>query len=332
MSYRKEYIFNNFQELIFKETGKCIDKIENLMADASDRKIYRIYFEDKSVIGVFNENEKENLAFIKFTATFRKLGLNVPQIFRVSDDNMFYTEEDLGNMTLFRFISQSASGNNIDLYKKCLSDLLKFQISSKDEIDYSFCYQTSEFNLKVIEYDLDKFIKYFLQIYPEAVIDERTLSDILDLSEKVLSRIRKDFFLYRDFQPRNIMLKNNNLYYIDYQSGRKGPLQYDVASFLFSGSIEITNGERHILLEHYINEMEKYADYDRNEFLSEFYFFAFLRLLQMLGSYSYLNISKNNTEVLKKIPKALKNLSGIIKESGNIELNAIISNLISFGK
>lgn len=114
MSYRKEFIINTFRELIFKETGNSIDRIENLRADASDRKIYRLFSKGKTLIGIFNENEKENLAFINFTGTFIKLGLNVPEIISVSDDNLFYIEEDLGDVTLYKFISESAEDDHIE--------------------------------------------------------------------------------------------------------------------------------------------------------------------------------------------------------------------------
>ncbi len=327
MSYRNEYIINTFRELIFKRSGNSIDKIENLRADASDRKIYRLFTNGKTLIGIFNENERENLAFINFTGAFIKMGLNVPEIFSVSDDNLFYIEEDLGDVTLFKFTSEPSNDNHMGLYKKCLSDLLEFQIRAKEEINYSYCYQTREFDLDVIDSDLAKFDEYFNMIVPNNGTGESIRSAILVHSEKVLMKLRKDFFLYRDFQPRNIMIKNKILYYIDYQSGRRGPLQYDLASFLYSGSINISDVEREKLLEHYIYELDKYMSVKRKEFISDYYFLAFLRILQMLGSYSYLSVKKNDPEVLKKIPKALRNLKGLINKIDNGKINNYIVKL-----
>ena len=329
MSYRKEFIINTFRELIFKETGNSIDRIENLRADASDRKIYRLFSKGKTLIGIFNENEKENLAFINFTGTFIKLGLNVPEIISVSDDNLFYIEEDLGDVTLYKFISESAEDDHIELYRKCLSGLIEFQIKAKEEIDYSYCYQTRKFDLDVIDSDLAKFDEYFKMADTENLTGESIRPAILEHSEKILYNIRNDFFLYRDFQPRNIMIKGKILYYIDYQSGRKGPLQYDLASFLFSGSINITDQEREILMDHYLNELGKYIFIDKERFVNDYYFLAFLRILQMLGSYSYLNFKKNNTDVLKKVPKALKNLKCLINKIDNAKINNYIIKLNS---
>ncbi len=327
MSIRREIILNTFQELIFKETGKNLESIVNLKADASDRKIYRLYYNDNSVIGIFNENKKENLAFINFTGTFNELGLNVPKIFCVSDDGLFYIEEDLGDMTLYNYTSAKLNKDHIDLYKKSLSDLIKFQIIAKDKVDYSYCYQTLEFGPEVIESDLNKFDEYSNSLHLKTDFDQKVRESIIDHSIQILRKNKSDFFLYRDFQPRNIMVRNSDLYYIDYQSGRKGPLQYDAASFLYSGSIDISNLERHELLDHYLSELGKLISINREEFLNDFYFFAFIRLLQMLGSYSFLSIKKNDSDILKKIPKALLNIKSLEGKIDNNNVNNYILKL-----
>jgi len=329
MSIRKEIILNTFQELIFKETGKDLDRIVNLKADASDRKIYRLFYDDYSIIGIFNENKKENLAFINFTETFTKLGLNVPRILSVSDDGLFYTEEDLGDMTLFNYTTSYLNEDHNALYKRSLSDLIKFQITAKDKVDYGFCYQTMEFDPVVIESDLNKFDEYSNSLHLKTNFDKEVRKSIIEHSIQILQKTNNDFFLYRDFQPRNIMVKNNTLYYIDYQSGRKGPLQYDVASFLYSGSIDISNEERHELLDHYLSELGKQISITRKDFLSDFYFFAFIRLLQMLGSYSYLSVKKNDDNILRKIPKALLNIKSLSGKINNTKINSYISKLTS---
>ena len=329
MSIRNEIILNTFQELIYKETGKNLDKIVNLKADASDRKIYRLFYDGNSIIGIFNENKKENLAFINFTGSFSKLGLNVPQIISVSDDNLFYIEEDLGDMTLFNYTSSNLNEDYIGIYKRSLSDLVRFQVTAKDIVDYSYCYQTAEFDRMVIESDLNKFDEYSNSLHLKTDFDQAVRKSIIDHSVEILRKTNNDFFLYRDFQPRNIMLKDNILYYIDYQSGRKGPLQYDVASFLYSGSIDISNEDRNALLDYYLSELGKQISVDKEEFLSDFYFFAFIRLLQMLGSYSYLSVKKNDGNILKKIPKALLNIKSLSGKIYNNEINSYINKLTS---
>ncbi|MBK8550316.1 MAG: phosphotransferase [Ignavibacteria bacterium] len=301
----------------------------DLKADASERKIFRINIDGKSLIGIYNDNIKENLAFIKFTETFIDLGFNVPEIVRVSDDNLFYLEKDLGDTTLFNLITGSPVAQHLSYYKQALTDLVKFQIEAKDKLDYSFCYQTNEFNVEVIESDLGKFSDYYLMTTIEKNFDNEFYRYIIEISENILKRVRNDFFLYRDFQPRNIMIKDNRLYYIDYQSGRKGPLHYDLASFLYSGSINISEEDRKILMTHYLSELNNYVNVDKEEFIRYYYFFVFLRLLQMLGSYSYLNVKRNDGNVLKKIPKALANMKTLEDKIDDKKLKKFITELTS---
>lgn len=327
MSYQREIILNSFQELIYKKFGTNLDKVKDLKADASDRKIYRLFVDGQSLIGIYNENKKENLAFTNFTKTFIELGFNVPSVITVSEDNLFYIEEDLGDTTLFRLLSNGDNKNSTDFYKQSLSDLIRFQVEAKDKIDYSFCYQTKDFNIEVIKDDTEKFNDYFTPVFIGEKLDEKIIEFILNLTTGVFSKVPNDFFLYRDFQPRNIMIKDNIFYYIDYQSGRKGPLQYDVASFLYSGSIDISEDERNILLNYYTDELNKYVIYDKEEFKYYFYFFAFLRLLQILGSYAYLHERRKDIDVLKKIPKALKNLKSLTNKIENPKLRRFVEKL-----
>lgn len=328
MSLLKEIILNNFQQLVFEKYGTYIDRIENIKADASDRKIYRLFSNGNTLVGIHNENRKENLAFINFTKTFTELGLNVPVTFGISEDCLFYIQEDLGDETLFSFIKKNNPDKLITCYKQSLADLIRFQIEAKDSIDYNFCYQTNEFNSDVINSDIQKFNQYYLKKFSGKILEEDLLERIRSVSEKVLSNVDCNYFLYRDFQPRNIMLKNNHLYYIDYQSGRKGPLQYDVASFLYSGSILLSEKERCMLIDFYLDEVNKYVTINKDEFKYYFYFFVFLRLLQVLGSYAFQSEQKNDNEVLKKIPKALDNLRSISDRIEEGEIREIISKLV----
>ncbi len=325
MTDQKEIILNSYQDLIYKEFGNNPDGIENLKADASERTLYRIKINSKSVIGVYNENKKENEAFINFTKSFIELGFNVPEILRVSEDHLFYLEEDLGDTTLFSLLSSDPAELHSGYYKQALTDLARFQFEAKDKLDFNYCYQTKEFNIKVIESDLNRFFNYFSKTNYGINIDRKILQNIIEYSEEILRSVRSDFFMYRDFQPRNIMVKENMFYYIDYQSGRKGPLQYDPASFLYSGSININQTEREVLLDFYINEMNKYIKLSRDEFMEHFYFFVFIRLLQIVGSYSLLFTKRNDKFALNKIPAALEKLKNLKGKTGS----KIIDNCIA---
>ncbi len=312
MSYKREMILNTFQELAINKFGTHLEKINELGADASERKIYRLFSNGKSVIGIYNENEKENLAFFNFTQTFLELGFNVPVIISISDDNLCYLEEDLGDLTLFKFSTSGYNQNLFEYYKQALSDLIRFQIEAKDKIDYNICCETKVFDSETIKLDIEEFNQYFVKTFLKDSFNDEVFNSILMTSVTAAARASDKFFLYRDFQPRNIMLKDNLLYYIDYQSGRKGPLQYDLASFLYSGSIFINEDERKRLLHYYTEELSRYITYDVEEFKYYFYYFVFLRLMQVLGTYAYLYKTRNDHEVLNKIPKAMINLKSLV--------------------
>lgn len=323
MPHKRELILKSFQQLIYNLTGNILTDFKDIKADASEKKIYRLFVNDKSYIGIYNQNLKENLAFISFTYTFIKLKFKVPEIFIISDDNLSYIEEDLGDTSLFKQIPVSESYMLMNYYKQALSDLIRFQIIPKDALDYNYCYQTKEFNCEVIRDDFEKFNVFFAGSYLKESIQNDMIQNIIDLSCKVITTADGRYFLYRDFQPRNILIKDNSLYYIDYQSGRKGPLQYDLASFLYSGSIQLSEQQRNYLIDHYMSELKKYTPYNEKEFKYYLYYFSFLRLVQILGSYAFQHQKKKDEEILKKIPKAISNLKNLkdkieIKEVRNI--------------
>lgn len=321
MSYKKEIILNSFQELLFVKTGLHLEKINHLKAHASERNIYRLQSNGKSFIGIYNENVKENLAFVNFSRTFLELGLLVPEIINVSEDGFFYIEEDLGDMTLYEYSLKSDRNLVLNNYDKALTDLLKFQILAKDKIDYGFCYQTKKFDETVIRDDIKKFSDYYLVKYSNDLSLINDIENVTEILVDISKIVKNDYFLYRDFQPRNIMIKNDEMYYIDYQSGRKGPLQYDVASFLYSGSINLNEEERSLLLSNYETELDKYPELDKKEFRDYFYYFTFMRLLQVLGSYGYIYEKRNDLKMQDKISKALSKMNGL---ASHIENETII--------
>lgn len=311
MNYQREYILNEFQRLVFTEFGEHIERIEKLHADASERNIFRIVTSQRTLIGINNIYTDENTAFIKFSDSFKKAGLKVPEVFGVSHDSQIYIEEDLGDMTLYKYSQTAPHRNTSDLFKKALCDLQDFQIKGIDCIDFSYCYQSKEFSEETIYSDFDKFEVYYLSKIKNTEIDEELFNYVKEFLSELNSNSDKEYFLYRDFQTRNIMVKENELYYIDYQSGRKGPPHYDAASFLYSGSINITEEERNFFLRHYIDSFSNKINLDKEKFKYEFYFFALMRLIQILGSYGYTYEKKKDEMMLKKIPKAIENIRGL---------------------
>ena len=318
MSYDKEILNNTFQNLFYFKYSENISCIDEIIPDSSNRKIFRLKSEHKKCIGIYYEGINENKAFIEFSKTLKRIGLNVPEFYCVSTDNKYYIIEDLGNMDLYSFSKQKYIKRDelIWFYKKALKDLTEFQTLAADELDFDLCYQTKKLDRTQFEYDLIKFQEYYLKKFFISQ-DESLISNAF---EEILSRIpdnKDEYFVYRDFQPRNILIKSGELYYIDYQSGRLGSLEYDPASFLYSSSIFINENDRKELLGYYLKELSKKIDIDTETFFENFYYFALLRLLQVLGSYGYNFDRKKNSDILFKIPRALNNIESIITQFEN---------------
>lgn len=311
MTYQSEYVLNEFQSLVFKVFGENITRIDKLNADASDRNLFRIFTEKRSVIGVKNKHIKENLAFINFSRAFLNAGFNVPDVYAVSEDAKIYIEEDLGDINLFSFSKTASRDECLNYYMKALSGLLDFQIRGINIVDLKYCYQTENFSNDLLYSDFQKFEEYYITKLKKSDIDEALFNDVYNLLCTVNSGADNNFFLYRDFQTRNIMVKDCELYFIDFQSGRRGPLQYDAASFLYSGSIDLSEDERGLLLNFYIDAVNKRTGANVEKFMHEFYFFALMRLIQILGSYGYTYEKKKDESVLKKIPKAISNIGSL---------------------
>ena len=294
---------------------------EPLYAHGSDRNIVRIHSQSqKPVIGIHNSNAAENNAFIGYSQHFKSQGLNVPVIYNVSEDTHSYLMEDLGDTTLFKKISddnERFSLNNIKLYKQAIKYLIRFQTEAGRTIDYGLCYQFSEFGKNNIEFDLTYFKQRFLENFYKKKIDTVRLENELDFLKQKLLEQPRDYFLYRDFQSRNIMLHKNDLYFIDYQSGRRGAMQYDIASLMYDAKADIPQSIRESLLEYYIQEAGKSVKINTNEFSHFFWYFAMIRILQAMGAYGFLGITKGKKRFLESIPYAVKNINFILQNRIN---------------
>lgn len=309
MSYSREILLNSFRDIFRKATGVDFEKIEQLKADSSERKIFRLASGDESYVAVHNEHLEENAAYISFSKSFLNAGLLVPKVISVSDDNSSYLVEDLGDMTLFKYSSSVVKDSLHDLYSKALSDLVMFQTLGKTVIDFSKCFPSEIFDETIILNDIEKFRKYFLKNIAGIELPKSKLENISDIFIRIVEKNCHDHFMYRDFQPRNIMLKESNLYYIDFQSGMKGPAQYDLVSFLYSGSIELDEEERMVLSKSYSSSFEYQTGITEDEFMNDLGEFVLLRMVQVLGSYSYVHHKKQIDDTLKKIPKAINNIA-----------------------
>lgn len=292
-------------------------KITPLPLSGSDRHYIRFQSETKSAIGVFNTDNKENLAFIEFTKHFLKSKMHVPQIYDEDLVENIYLLEDLGDITLFNFLqSEKAKGGFtpklLHVYKQIVFELPRFQIDGSNGLNYNLCYPRASFDKQSMMWDLNYFKYYFLKL-AKIPFDEQALEDDYQVFVDFLLRAESDFFLYRDFQSRNIMLKGEDLYFIDYQGGRRGALQYDLASLLYDAKADIPQEIRIELLNEYIKNLKKHISFDENEFKQFYYGFVLIRILQAMGAYGFRGFYEKKAHFLVSIPYALDNLKSVLK-------------------
>lgn len=289
------------------------DHVVKLADSGSNRFYFRITGIGGSVIGVYNDDAKENEAFLSFTHTFRSIGLPVPEILAEEPENHAYLLSDLGDQTLFSLLASLRKNQELipasitDLYRQVLTILPAFQIRGGETIDYSKCYPRRVFDRQSMHWDLNYFKYYFLKL-SHIPFDEQALEEDFQAFTTFLLQADASWFMYRDFQSRNIMLVKGDPYFIDYQGGRKGPLQYDVASLLYDSKADLPPVIREELLEWYLDELDRVVPGKREEFLTYFPGFILIRILQALGAYGYRGYYEKKSHFLQSIPYALNNL------------------------
>ncbi|MDO8930587.1 MAG: RNase adapter RapZ, partial [Bacteroidota bacterium] len=271
------------------------------------------------VIGAHNQDVKENVAFLEFSAHFSNKKIPVPNIYAVSPDQLSYLQEDLGNTTLFDFLTitretEGFSEKIVAEYKKVLRQLPRIQLVAGKDIDYSVCYPREAFDKQSMMWDLNYFKYYFLKL-AKIPFEEQALEDDFQSFSDYLLAVDNNSFLYRDFQSRNIMLKDGQVYFIDYQGGRKGAMQYDLASLLYDAKANIPEAEREELLEFYLDELSQYKHIDREKFKSLYGGYVLIRIMQAMGAYGFRGFYEKKEHFLKSIPFALKNLETLLAKN-----------------
>jgi aminoglycoside/choline kinase family phosphotransferase len=290
------------------------DQAEPLQGElgGSGRAIVRLSGGGIRAIGVRYSVREENAAFLEFSRHFRRHGLPVPEIYAEDLSQGAYLEEDLGDTTLFEFLSRNRSGDAIapqvaEMYRKTLAVLPRFQIEAGSDLDYSVCYPRASFDRQSIAWDLNYFKYYFLRLAGIAFNEQALEDDFTTLADFLLTA-PSGYFLYRDFQSRNVMLREGQPYFLDYQGGRKGALHYDVASLLFDGKADLPPALRQELLDHYLDCLVAFTQVDRADFMRHYYAFVYVRILQALGAYGFRGFYERKAHFLQSVPYALKNL------------------------
>jgi aminoglycoside/choline kinase family phosphotransferase len=282
----------------------------------SGRRIIRLSGGGHSAIGILYGVREENRAFLEFSKHFRRHGLPVPEIYGEDLEQGAYLEEDFGDTTLFEFLSATRAEEKIApeamaAYRKVVAVLPRFQIEAGRDLDYSVCYPRASFDKQSIAWDLNYFKYYFLRLAGIS-FNEQALEDDFDTLTNFLLSADRDYFMYRDFQSRNVMLRDGEPYFLDYQGGRKGALQYDVASLLYDAKADLPPEFRQELLELYLDGVKEFAPIQREEFLKYFYAYVYVRILQALGAYGFRGFYERKAHFLQSVPYALKNVRWLL--------------------
>src|SRR5579859_489252 len=278
----------------------------------SGRQIIRLSGARSTAIGILYNVREENLAFLEFSRHFRRHGLPVPEIYGDAVDQGAYLEQDLGDVTLFDFLSANRDGADIPTevvaaYRRSVEILPRFQIEAGRDLNYKVCYPRASFDRQSIAWDLNYFKYYFLRLAGIPFSEQALENDFARLT-KFLLTAPHDFFLYRDFQSRNVMLRDSEPFFLDYQGGRKGALQYDIASLLYDGKADLPAQLREELLDYYLDRLAAYVPVDRAAFMEHYYAFVYIRIMQALGAYGFRGFYERKAHFLQSVPYALKNL------------------------
>lgn len=302
------------EQLFTRYTSEKPIQIQALPPSGSYRLYYRITGMHQSLIGVYNEDAKENRAFCTFTRHFQSLGLPVPALLAEDLDNNIYLLDDLGDTMLLNILQEQGDFTPIvrEAYQKTLSELPRFQVEGAKGFDYSVCYPRQAFDRQSMMWDLNYFKYYFLKLARVPFDEQELENDYVRFCDFLLSA-DCSYFLYRDFQSRNVMFKDNQPYFIDYQGGRQGALHYDIASILFEAKTALSPELRMELLDHYLTELSKYIPVDRTRFLDHFYGYALIRTLQAMGAYGFRGLYEKKELFLQSIPPAINNIAWLIE-------------------
>jgi aminoglycoside/choline kinase family phosphotransferase len=289
------------------------EDVRALRGDGSDRRIYRMTGNARTCIGIVSSNAGENRAFISFSRSFRELGLPVPDIYTTGPGNGSYLEQDLGDVTLYAWVKdrqgEGCDPNTIQvMYERVLQDLQRFQIDAAEHIDYQRCYPYQEFGPDAMRFDIAYFKEMFLDQFFDGEYDAPGFHGDAEKLMSFCLEADRGFFLYRDFQSRNIMILNGDPHFIDYQSGRRGALHYDPASLLYDARARLPQPMRDRLRDVYITLLSRRMTVHRDSFIATYDAYAILRVMQALGAFGNLGIRKNKPSFLEGIPPGLGNL------------------------
>lgn len=292
--------------------------MELLPASGSARKYYRVFAGGETYMATWNADVRENRLFLDFSAHFRKKGLHVPEIYAVSADEQVYVQEDLGDRMLLDVVEEERMADGrltpeaMALYWKALAELRRFQLAGHEGMDYSGCMPRPVFDRRCILWDLNYFKYCFLRLAGASFSEEALEDDFERLTER-LCGVDNKAFMFRDFQSRNIMVRNGDVWFIDYQGGRQGALQYDVASLLYDAIVGMPDDQREELLDAYIDGLAECRAIDRGAFRRDYYHFVLVRLLQAMGAFGLRGLYEKKQHFIDSIRPGLQGIDALFR-------------------
>lgn len=320
-----EQVINQIQQLFSSFNKNKIERIQQLPQSGSERVYYRIYTPEKTFIATYNLNIKENKTFIYFSHFFKQKNIPVPEVYAINDEHSIYIQEDLGTESLLNKLEVNGHNDYVfGLFRKSLSALAKMQVLGDKKLDYNYCLTAKEFGKQAIMSDLLYFKYYFLDTL-RIPYDKQAMMDDFEALSTYLTKTEHKHFMFRDFQSRNIIVAPSPLekagdeavFFIDFQGGMKGALQYDVASLLWQAKAELSDEWKNNLLNFYMDEVDKLFSkpIDRGTFVSQYNGYVLIRLLQVLGAYGFRGLFERKAHFLSSIPLALKSVKNFLTNS-----------------
>lgn len=311
-------MLQQLEELFKNHVGKAPEKVEELSSSGSNRRYFRLSCNDFSLVGVIGTNKDENKAFCKIDEHFLTKGINVPRVVAISDDYMTYLQEDLGNDILYKLLENGRMSGEYSSYEKQLliktiEMLPKIQFAGADGLDFDNCYPQPAFNRRLVMFDLNYFKYCFLKASGLDFNEVKLQEDFEKLADELV-KDEGNTFMYRDFQSRNVMRHDNEPYFIDFQGGMRGPIYYDVASFIWQARSRYPEDLKMELVDKYIKALGAYMEVDKEEFMSRLRLFVLFRSMQVLGAYGFRGYFEKKPHFLQSVPFAMENLRRLLAE------------------
>lgn len=290
-------------------------EIKELPSAGSNRIYFRIFFQkNETILASFNDDVEENIAWYSYSVHFKSLGFNVPEVYYRDESYRYFLLQDLGSDDLFGLLLKQGEDKVRKYYKKVIKDLILFQVEGVKNLDFDVAYPVKQFDKKSVLWDLNYFKYYFVKTH-EIIFNENKLEEDFQRFADELLKVSPQYFMYRDFQARNIIIHNDEPWYIDFQGGRKGPLPYDLVSILFQAKANLSSGFREELYQVYLATLTGIIPEEINTFEKYFPSFVIFRLMQVLGAYGFRGIIQRKGHFLSSIPFAIKNIMQFLDEN-----------------